>query len=336
MAKRYTLTKPQRAAAVLVAMGKSRASQLLKFFKSDELRVMIDAAHTLKTIPQPDLEELVKEFEAEFAVGAGLMDSAETMQKILGEALSEEEMFAITGRSHDLHPNEPELSVWEKLPKVDTDELVAFLGNESPQLCAVVLSRMDSKIAAAIIEKLEPGLRKATVARLLSSKDVPDPVLGTVENRLEEVFDLSGNTAAAGEGASRLADILNQMQKEVSDDLLEQLTPLVGEKKVNGVKSKLFRFEDIPSLSKESRTALCDGLSTEVLTIALRGADDELKEAVLSSISQRTRRMIESELEAGKAKASEIEQARKSIATLALRMAQEGRIDLQHSEEEAA
>ena len=107
MAKRYTLTKPQRAAAVLVAMGKSRASQLLKFFKSEELRIMIDAAHTLKTIPQPDLEELVKEFEAEFTVGAGLMDSAEAMQKILGEALSEEEMYAITGMGHDPGALEP-------------------------------------------------------------------------------------------------------------------------------------------------------------------------------------------------------------------------------------
>jgi flagellar motor switch protein FliG len=336
MAKRYILTKPQRAAAVLVAMGKSRASQLLKFFKSEELRVMIDAAHTLKTIPQPDLEELVKEFEAEFAVGAGLMDSAEAMQKILGEALSEEEMYAITGMGRDPRPQEPELSVWEKLPKVDQDELLAFFASESPQLCAVVLSRLDSKTAATVIEKLEPGLRKATVARLLSSKQVPDAVLESVEKRLDEVFSLSDETAGSTEGVTRLADILNQMQKDVSDDLLEQLAPLVGDKKVDGVKSKLFRFDDIPSLSKESRTLLCDGLSTDVLTLALRDAEEELKESVLSSISQRTRRMIESELEAGKAKPADIEQARKSIAALALRMASEGKIDLQHSEEEAA
>ena len=69
--------------------------------------------------------------------------------------------------------------------------------------------------------------------------------------------------------------------------------------------------------------------------MALRGAEDELKESVLSSISQRTRRMIESELSAGKAKPAEIEQARKSIAALALRMAEEGKIELQKSEEAA-
>ncbi len=329
MAKRYVLTKPQRAAAVLVAMGKGRASQLLKFFKSEELRVMIDAAHTLKNIPQPDLEELVKEFESEFTIGAGLMDSAESMEKILSEALTDEEMYAITGMNADPGPAEPALSVWEMLPKVDIDELNAFFSNESPQLCAVVLSRLDSRTAAKLIENLEPGLRKATVARLISSKPVPDNVIQSVEKRLDEAFKLTDTSSGSGEGVTRLAEILNEMKKDVSDDLLEQLTPVVGEKKVEGVKSRLFRFEDLPNISKEARTLLCDGLSTEVLTLALREAGEDLKETVLSSISQRTRRMIESELSAGKARQTDIEQARKSIAALALRMAAEGRIELQ-------
>jgi len=329
MAKRYVLTKPQRAAAVLVAMGKGRASQLLKFFKSEELRVMIDAAHTLKNIPQPDLEELVKEFESEFTIGAGLMDSAESMEKILSEALTDEEMYAITGMNADPGPAEPALSVWEMLPKVDIDELNAFFSNESPQLCAVVLSRLDSRTAAKLIENLEPGLRKATVARLISSKPVPENVIQSVEKRLDEAFKLTDTSSGSGEGVTRLAEILNEMKKDVSDDLLEQLTPVVGEKKVEGVKSRLFRFEDLPNISKEARTLLCDGLSTEVLTLALREAGEDLKETVLSSISQRTRRMIESELSAGKARQTDIEQARKSIAALALRMAAEGRIELQ-------
>ena len=331
MVKRYTLTKPQRAAAVLVAMGKSRASQLLKFFKSEELRVMIDAAHTLKNIPQPDLEELVKEFESEFTVGVGLMDSADAMDKILSEALTDEEMYALTGMSAEPVEQEPEQTVWDLLPKVDIDELNAFFAGESPQLCAVVLSRLNSRTAASIIERLDPALRKATVARLLSSKPVPETVIKTIEKRLDEAFNLSEDTAGggAGEGVSRLADILNEMKKDVSDDLLSQLTPVIGEKKVEGVKSRIFRFEDISTLSKEARTLLCDGLSSEVLTLALRGITDDLKETILSSISQRTRRMIESELGAGGAKAAEIEQARKSIAALALRMASEGKIELQ-------
>lgn len=330
MAKRYTLTKPQRAAAVLVAMGKSRASQLLKYFKSEELRVMIDAAHTLRSIPQPDLEELVKEFESEFTVGVGLMDSADAMDKILSEALSDEEMYALTGMSAEPVEQDPEQTVWDLLPKVDIDELNTFFAGESPQLCAVVLSRLDSRTAATIIERLDPELRKATVARLMSSKPVPEQVIRTVEKRLDEAFELTKDAGGGrgGEGVSRLAEILNEMNKDVSDELLDQLKPVLGERKVEGVKSRIFRFQDIGGLSKESRTLLCDGLSSEVLTLALRGTEAELKESILSSISQRTRRMIESELGSGGAKPSDVEQARKSIAALALRMASEGKIEL--------
>jgi flagellar motor switch protein FliG len=238
-------------------MGKSRASQLLKFFKSEELRVMIDAAHTLKTIPQPDLEELVKEFEAEFAVGAGLMDSAEAMQKILGEALSEEEMYAITGMGRRSPPAGAGTQRLGETAEGRHRRTARFL-------CQRIAPALRRRPFAArfengrhIIEKLEPGLRKATVARLLSSKQVPDAVLESVEKRLDEVFSLSDEIGGSTEGVTRLAEILNQMQKDVSDDLLEQLAPLVGDKKVEGVKSKLFRFDDIPTLSTRNRARFC-------------------------------------------------------------------------------
>lgn len=329
MAKRYVLTKPQQAAAVLVAMGKTRATQLLKFFKSEELRVMIEAAHTLKTIPQPDLEELVKEFESEFAAGAGLMDGADTLDMILSEALSDEEMIAITGQGLDRYDREPVMSVWDKLTQIDQDDLVAYLSSESPQLCAVVLSRLDVATSAAILEKLDDGLRKATVVRLLSAKPVTDDVIKAVEDQLTEQFDLSQPLNRNREGETRLAEILGEMKKGMSDDILASLTDTVGKKTADNVKSRLFRFEDIPDLDKEARTLLCDGLPTDILTMALRNTEEDLRDTILSCISQRSRRMIEAELDSPlRVKAIEIEQARKSIATLALKMAAEGRIEL--------
>ena len=52
---REDLDAGQKAAAILVAMGKERASKMLKHFKREELKLLIDAGHTLKNIPQPDL-----------------------------------------------------------------------------------------------------------------------------------------------------------------------------------------------------------------------------------------------------------------------------------------
>ena len=97
MSTALSLTRPQKAAAMLVAMGKPSASRLLKFFKQEELRALIDAAKMLRTIPQSELEKIVAEFEAEFTEGAGLLDSADKMETMLNESLSREEMDALMG-----------------------------------------------------------------------------------------------------------------------------------------------------------------------------------------------------------------------------------------------
>ncbi|TGV79254.1 flagellar motor switch protein FliG, partial [Mesorhizobium sp. M00.F.Ca.ET.158.01.1.1] len=66
-----TLTRAQKAAAILVAMGKPSASRLLKFFKQEELKALIEGARLLRTIPQSDLERIVAEFDAESTSDAG-------------------------------------------------------------------------------------------------------------------------------------------------------------------------------------------------------------------------------------------------------------------------
>ena len=88
MSTALSLTRPQKAAAILVAMGKPSASRLLKFFKQEELKALIEAARLLRTIPQSELEKIVAEFEDEFTEGAGLLDSADKMDTILNESLS--------------------------------------------------------------------------------------------------------------------------------------------------------------------------------------------------------------------------------------------------------
>ena len=96
----------------------------------------------------------------------------------------------------------------------------------------------------------------------------------------------------------------------------------------------MFRFEDIISLDKASRSALFDQVSTEVTTLALRKAEPDLIEAVLAALGQRTRRMLEAELEtASSASAEEIKDAQKEIASTVLNLASAGAITIPEPEE---
>ena len=61
MSTAANMTRTQKAAAILVAMGKPSASKLLRFFKQEELKALIEGARLLRTIDQADLEKIVAE-----------------------------------------------------------------------------------------------------------------------------------------------------------------------------------------------------------------------------------------------------------------------------------
>jgi flagellar motor switch protein FliG len=330
-----TLTRAQKAAAILVAMGKPSASRLLKFFKQEELKALIEAARLLRTIPQADLERIVAEFEAEFTEGAGLLDSADDMNAILNESLSPEEMNAIMGRGTAGMPDTP-LPVWPELQRVDPARVGNFLAGEHPQTSAVILSKMAPSAAANVMLVLEKPLRGEIIKRMMSMGAIPDTATRIVENQLRSQVLSERATKDISAGQSRVASLLNEMDKSQAEEVMRDLE-LEGTSDLDGIRARMFSFDDIVFLSQKARMTLFDGLSTEMVTLCLRGAPADMVEAVLSSIGARTRRMIEAELgqEADGIAMSEVISVRRTIASTAIRMSLEGAFELPNTQSAA-
>ena len=89
------LTQAEKAAAVLLAMGKGVAGRLLKYFTQAELQTIISSAQSLRAIPPDELLMLVSEFEDLFTEGAGLMDNAKAIEAILEEGLTPDEVDSL-------------------------------------------------------------------------------------------------------------------------------------------------------------------------------------------------------------------------------------------------
>lgn len=332
-----TLTRPQKAAAILVAMGKPSASRLLKFFKQEELKALIEGARLLRTIPQSDLERIVAEFEAEFTEGAGLLDSADRMDTILNESLSPEEMSAIMGdKRFEVAPEGPP-PIWPQLEKLEPTRLGTFLATEHPQTAAMVLSKLAPQTAANILLTMEKPMRSEIIKRMVTMATIPDAATRIIENQLRATVLAQTATKDISAGQARVASMLNEMDKpqleEVMQDLEEAGTPDLG-----GVRSRLFAFDDLPLLTQKARVLLFDGLSTELITLALRGAAPALTESVLSAIGARSRRMIESELGQGSEglQLADIMTARKTVAVATIRLSREGAFELPSSQQSEA
>lgn len=335
MTEMLTLTQPQKAAAILVAMGKPSAGKLLKFFKQDELKALMDGARLLRTIPQAQLEAVVSEFEAHFTEGAGLLDSADSMDTILTETLSEEEMNLLMGRGNPETNNAEE--VWRELEKLEPERLVEILSDEHPQVLAVILASIAPSSAAKVLVMLDKTLRSAVLSRMASTGDMPAPAKKLIEKRLGDLLVSMRNGRDSGAGLTRVASLLNELDKSQADEMIHELE-LAGSSDVDAIRSQLFSFEEIVLLSQKARVALFDGLAADMVTLALRGADMETVDAVLSALGQRTRRMIEAELAAGNDDIAmdAVMDARKRISSSAVQLAQQGVFELPGMQKAAA
>lgn len=326
-----SLTKAQKAAAVLVAMGKPSAGKLLRFFKHEELKALIDAARELRTIPQSELENIVAEFEEEFTEGAGLLDSGDQMDTLLNEALSPEEISALMGWGKPALMGGGDVyePIWPELEKLDADRLGALLREEHPQTIAMVFSNLESRPASRALLTFSKALRSDVLKRMMSIRAVQPAARKLVENQLRARLDGNSSNVDMSAGQARVANLLNELDKDQLDELMTDLEA-TGANGIEAVKARLFAFEDIIYLSPKARVTLFDGIDTELVTMALRDASPELVEAALSAIGPRSRRMIESELSimAEGSQADDIARARKRIAATAIGLASTGMIEL--------
>lgn len=335
MIETLDLTSAQKAAAILVAVGKPAAGRLLKFFKQEELKALIEGARKLKTIPQSELERIVAEFEDEFAEGAGLLDSADAMDTIFTENLSQDEMNAILGRETSSLPFE-EIPPWPAFEAIDPDVIASFLTKEHPQTVAYVLSNLASPAAAKIVLLLAKDVRGEVVKRMLSLGSVTATAKRLVEKRIRSEFLETSSGKLSKEGQAKVVGFLNELEKSELDEVMGELEA-AGAEDLGSLRAQLFSFEDVINLTPKARVALFDGFEIDMLTTALRDANPIIIEAVLSAIGARTRRMIESELAqpSDNVNPIDINRSRRAVVSKAIAMANDGVIQLPSAQEAA-
>jgi len=260
------------------------------------------------------------------------MDNAKAIESILEEGLTPEEVDGLLGRRTAFQAYEA--SIWDRLQDADPDFIARFLMREHPQTVAYILSMLPSSFGAKVLLKLPESRRADIMNRTVNLKNVSPKAAQIIENR---VHDLIAEIEAEknSTGSAKVAELMNELEKTEVDTLLTSLES-ISKESVNKVRPKIFLFEDLLVMPQRSRVLLLNDISGEILTMALRGASAEIKECVLASISPRSRRMIESDLQAGTAGINprEIAIARRAVAQEAIRLANAGQIQLKETEGE--
>ncbi len=324
------LRGPERVAALLLAMGKPLASRLLKHFDVDELKQITRSVAELGVVPAPALELLVEDFAGQFANGADLLGSPNEVEQMLDGVLSPEQiadvMSDVTGNSNE--------AMWERLSNVPEAIFSAYLSKEHPQAAALILSKVTPACAAKVMGQFPRDLRNEMMRRMLGVAPVTEAAVRIIQAQLQE--DLLSNLSrqSGSEQNVRIANIINKMERDQMEDVMQSLAA-ARPKAAEVLRGLMFTFDDIVKLQPKARSVLFDKIPTELVVLALKGTDAGFRDAILSSLAARARRIVDSELaNGGPALQRDVLKARRMIADTALELSSNGEIDLNSSEDE--
>lgn len=310
----------EKSAVLLLSLGEEAAAQVFRYLSPFEVGELGRAMREMGALPRARVEGILDEYEEEALRQTGIGEGADefldvALTRALGEERGRQLLARITGGSGEVR----------QLAWKDPAEVAALLHEQHPQLVAAVLAQLDRAQAAAILEWLPETLRPEILQRLAEWQGAPAEALREMEDWLAHRIQ---GEAMQKEGPGLAADLLSRLspaaRMEVEAGLMEG-SPRVYEQ----LKAQQLEFQDLARLGGESRMAFFKAVPAQTLLLALKGADPDLIEDMLSRMPDTAARRLRVDLESlGAAKLSDIESAQAEVVGLLRQMAIAGGLEL--------
>lgn len=316
----------ERAAILLLTLGENEAAQVLKHMGAKEVQRIGTAMAKLVNVSREEVRGIISEFaqtvESQTSVGVG---ADEFLRKVLVDALGQDKAASIIDRINIGRSTKG----LEALKWMDPRAVAELIRLEHPQIIAIVLAYLDPDQSAEILASLPANVRPDVVARIATLDGVQPSALTELDDIMEKQFagKSAGKTSVLG-GAKAAANIINFLEPSQESALMEQIEKS-DEALAARIQDLVFVFDNLIGLDDRSMQELLRQVPAEKLLLALKGADDGLKEKIFKNMSQRAAEMLRDDLEAkGPVRLSEVEAAQKEILQTARKLAEAGTIAL--------
>mgnify|MGYP001084762351 CR=1 FL=1 len=320
------LTGKQKAAILLMSMDVDVAAKVFKELEMHEVEAIALEITNLKDVPANVVEDVIEEFyelmQASSLMLEGGLDYAQVLlEKTYGPEKAREIVEKIkvltTVRGFNI------------LKKADPAQLANFLSKEHPQTIALILSHLPPTQAADVLQEFPEDLRSESVLRIATIGKVSPALVSEIEQVVDQIAEstLSQNLAATG-GTQIVANILNKSNNAVAKAMLES----IEEKNfdlANEIKRLMFLFEDIVQIDDRGIQRILRDVDKRDLALALKVADDKIKNKIFKNMSERAAAVVKEELEfMGPVKLKEVEQAQMRIVDIIKQLEADGEISI--------
>jgi flagellar motor switch protein FliG len=331
--ERQELSGTQKAAVLLMQMGKERSSAVLKALREPEVAEIMAEVARLRSVGSDQVDDVLAEFrqmaEARLTITSGGLDMARALlEGSLGAEKAAEILDRVTAGMVEMP--------FEFLRRADPGQVLSFIQEEHPQTITLVLAHMPSEAAALVLSGLAEELQRDVSQRLAvmdrTSPDVIDHVESILERKLSSVLQPTEMSTAGG--VQSLVDILNRSDRATERLILEGLESNNPEL-ADEVRSLMFVFEDIAQLDDRSIQLVLRQVDSKELAVALKGVRADVKEKILKNMSERASQNLTEEIDLlGPVRLKTVEEAQGGIVRVIRALEESGQLVLTRSVDE--
>ena len=318
------LSPREKAAILMIALGEEAAGEVMKYLADFEIEELTQIITELKNLPIQLQDYVLEEFEQHLLAGeyinqGGVDFARAALERAVGSRKAQEILDRIVDNVS---------SGFYMLRNVSPEQIAPFISHEHPQTIALILSQLEAVQAAGILAQLPESVQAEVAYRVATLGNITPAVLKQIEESLETNLKdiLSGNKDVGG--PQIVADMLNLTGSSIEKNVLEKLDaqdPEVAEL----VRNMMFVFDDIQTLTDREIQILLREVEQKDLVIALKAAGEEVKDKILSNLSERVRSFIEEEMEfMGPMRLSEVEEVQLRIVQKIRQLEEQAQINI--------
>lgn len=314
----------QDAAIFMMSLGETDAAEVFKHFSPKEVQKLGEVIAKTSQVSRERVEGVINKF-LQIADSQSLLvaNSSDYVRNVLKLALGDDKATLLVDRILQ----GSDVSGIESLKWMDALSVAELLRNEHPQIVAAIVVHLEPDQTAEVLKHLTERQRNEVMLRVATMEGIQPIALKDLNEVLYRVLAGGDKVRKASLGGVKTAaEIVNLMGTAIEGTVLESIRSVDADL-AQKIMDKMFVFDDVILLDGKSIQRLLRDVTSDMLIVALKGAQPELKEKILNNMSVRAAASMREDLESrGPMRLSEVESQQKEILKIVRRLADEGEI----------
>src|SRR5438067_12049885 len=322
------LTGVRKAAILMVSLGEEVGAELLRQLEEDEVQELGREVTRLSSVTAEQSEAVLDEFhQMSVAHDYVLKGGIDYARKLLITAYGPEAAKKVLDRL--MTALGTEVVNFDALHKADPQQLAKFIHNEHPQTIALILSHLNPTQAAALLVSLPAEIRSDIALRMANLEQISPEIIGKIATVIDQKLKTLGEFSRESYGGVRaVSEMFNRLDSNSSKEILTKIEAS-DPSLVETIRHLMFVFEDLMLIDESGIKEILAKVDRKVLTVALKGTSEQLKEHFLKAMSQRGADMLREDMDVmGAVKIKDVELAQQQIIAIARQLEAEGALSL--------